>query len=627
MAAIALFFCMLTCALPASSQINFFYNDSAIDLAASEVQYYVDTGSDRSLERFSVIQKELRPMLQNDINLSYKNEMLWLKISAMAMSQASGVRYLMLRNPHINYAGCWVLSQDAVVKAYPPTGDHLPFYSRSFPDPNFVFSLPPTLPPGTSILLLLDKRNQQLNIPIHFLTEQGIHQHTLRDNLLAGFMAGLGTFIFVLNLFLFLKMKDQLYVYYGLYVFLIFFYIISDYGLSFMYLFPGIPQLADLTRPMAISLAPPLYVLFALQFFRAKYQMPLAYKWITWFLYLYLVVFVVGMMLMPGKGVVTTLLLWTMQIVQVLNTALVLLLGIMGLRQKVRYSIYFIITSFLMLSGFLVYGNYLSGFVADNFFTRNMVNLAFSLEIAILAFVLALRFRDYKEESELLLNRVNVQQEQIFKSLSDYEEKERLRLSSLLHDSFGASLSAIRLNLESLQLLNPAQNKQRCMLVRQVNDLAIEVREISHNLSPVLLQRKGLVKALEHIVEGINSAGSLYIQFESIGSVQQVPFRYEILLYNVLQELLQNMMKHAAATEGIVQLALEPDFVYLFVEDNGKGLPQTELKEGLGYIQIKELLKFVNGRIMVKANNGEGFQITIEFPILKYEPTLPNSDS
>ena len=60
---------------------------------------------------------------------------------------------------------------------------------------------------------------------------------------------------------------------------------------------------------------------------------------------------------------------------------------------------------------------------------------------------------------------------------------------------------------------------------------------------------------------------------------------------------------------------------------NGKGLTQAEIKEGLGYLQIKELIKFVNGRIMVKANNGEGFQITIEFPILKYERNSPDSDS
>ncbi len=566
-------------------------------------------------------------MSQNDINLSYKNEILWLRIPVAAMPQNNSIRYLMLRNPHVNYVGCWILNQDSIVSAYPPTGDHLPFNSRSFHDPNFIFLLPTALPQNSSMLLLLDKRNQQLHIPIHFLTEQGINIHNRRYNLLTGFITGLGVFIFILNLFLFFKMKEQLYVYYGLYVLLTFFYIVSDYGLSFMYLFPGTPQLADLSRPMAISFAAPLYVLFALQFFRAKHNMPLAFKWITWCLYFYLVVLITGMLLMPGKGMVTTILLWVLQIVQTLNAGLVLILGVIGLTRKLRYSAYFIITSGLMISSFFVYANYLSGHVADNFFTRNIINLFFCIEVALLAFVLTLRFRDYKEETEQLLQRVNIQQEQIFKTLSDYGEKERLRLSGILHDSFGASLSAIRLNLETLQFLNSAENDKRDMLVRQVNDLAIEVREISHSLSPVLLQRKGLVKAIEHIVEGVNSSGSLYIQFESIGSLQQVPFRYEILLYNVLQELLQNMMKHAAATEGIVQLALEPQQVYLFVEDNGKGIPQTEIKEGLGYLHIKELIKFVNGRMMVKANNGEGFQITIEFPILKYERNNPDSDS
>ncbi len=565
-------------------------------------------------------------MSQNDVNLSYKNEMLWLKISAGVLSPQGVIRYVMVRNPHINYVSCWILNGDSMLKAFPPTGDHLPFYSRSFPDPNFVFSLAKS-PPDISIVLLLDKRNQQLNIPIHFFTEQGLQNNNLRDHLLAGFIAGLGTFIFILNLFLFLKMKEQLYVYYGLYVFLIFFYIASDYGLSFMYLFPGLPQLADLTRPVAISLAPPLYVLFGMQFFNSRQQIPVVHKWITRYLYFYLLVFIAGVVLMPGEGLVTTVLLWTMQIVQVFTTLLVLLLGIIGITQKQRYSVYFIISSILMLVGFWVYGDYLSGHVADNFFTRNIVNIAFSTEVTLLAFVLALRFRDYKQESELLLKQVTLQQEQIFKSLSDYEQKERLRLSSILHDSFGASLSGIRLNLESLKLSDPIQHQQRSMLVRQVNDLAVEVREISHNLSPILLQRKGLVKAIEHFVEGINSAGQLYIQFESIGSLQKVPFQYEILLYNVLQELLQNIIKHSAATEGIVQLALEPELVYLFVEDNGKGLSQNELNEGLGYFQIKELLKFVKGRMMTKANAGEGFQITIEFPILKYEPTLSDSDS
>lgn len=618
---------MLICSLTARSQVNFFYNDSAVNLPADAVKYYVDTGNNRTLMRYSQIQNKLNPMSQNDINLSYKDEMLWLKISVTGIPSYTGVQYLMLRNPHVNYLRCWLMVNDIVLETYSPTGDHLPFYSRSFHDPNFVFSLPLALPKNSSILLLLDKRNQQLNIPIHFFTEQGLHIHNRRFHLLAGFITGLGIFIFLLNLFLFFKMKERLYVYYGLYVFFTFLYIVSDYGLTFMYLFPNMPQLADLSRPLAISFAPPLYVLFALQFFKARQNMPIAYKWITWCLYFYLIVLMAGMMLMPGKGIVTTILLWALQVMQSMNAVLVLVLGVIGLRRKLRYSAYFIIASCLMISSFFVYGFYLSGHVADNFFTRNIINLFFCIEVALLAFILTLRFRDYKEESELLLKRVNIQQEQIFKTLSDYEEKERLRISSIMHDSFGASLSAIRLNLETLQTLHPEEDKKRNMLVQQVNDLAVEVRQISHSLSPVLLQRNGLVKSVEHIVEGINSSGKLYIQFESIGSLQQVPFRYEILLYNVVQELLQNMIKHAAATEGIVQLALEPHLVYLFVEDNGKGLSQAEINDGLGYLQIKELIKFVNGQLMVKTNLNEGFQITVEFPIYTYDGTVPNFDS
>ncbi len=621
---LACFFFMLVCAMPAKSQVHFFYNDSSINVPGSQVTYYVDSSAERSLQRYGEIQQQLLPMMRNNINLSYQNEMLWLRIAAGALPGLNDLRYLMLRNPHINYLGIWILDSEAVVKSYPLTGDHLRFNSRSFRNPNFVFSLPTSLAANNSILLLIDKRNQQLNIPIHFLTEQGIHNYNHRDSLLAGFITGLGIFIFILNLFLFFKMKEQLYVYYGLYVFLIFFYIVSDYGLSFMYLFPNLPQLADLSRPVASSLSTPLYLLFALHFFKAKEKMPQAYQWIKICLWFNLVVLIAGMLLMPGKGMVTNILLWAMQIVQSLNAVMVMILGVIGLQRKLKHSAYFIVTSVMMMLSFFVYANYLSGQVADNFFVRNVVNIAFCVEVALLAFVLALRFRDYKEESEVLLKRVNIQQEQIFKSLSDYEEKERLRISGTLHDSFGAALSGIRLNLESLQSLTSPENEKRSMLVNQVNDLAVEVRQLSHSLSPVLLQRNGLVKAMEHFVEGINSAGRLYIQFESIGSLQQLPFRYEILLYNVLQELLQNIIKHAEASEGIVQLALEPDLVYIFVEDNGKGLKQNEMKEGLGYLQIKELIKFVNGQMTIKANSGEGLQISIEFPLLTYDRNLPN---
>ncbi len=561
-------------------------------------------------------------MVVNNINLTFKNQMLWLRLSLSQVSMLQGLRYFMLRSPHINYVGYWVFRGDSLVQSFPITGDHFPFSSRTIRHPNFVFPIPQNDLANTNLLLLIDKRNEQLNIPIHLFTETGFIQHNHQDDLLAGIITGIGFLLFVLNLFLYFKMKERVYVFYGLYVLMAFLYIISDYGLLFMYLFPNFYQMADFTRPLAISFAAPLYALFCIQLLDVKKNMPVAYKWAMRYLALYLLVLISGMTLMRSYGQLRIVLLWLMQIFQNINTLVALTLAIMGVKKKVPYSGYIIASSSILLVSFMFFMNFLSGYITDNFFTRNVMNLGFTLEISILAFVLTLRFRAYKDRSEALLREVNLQQEQIFKNLSDYREKEMLRISSLLHDSVGASLSAIRLNLESAQHNNGNGSSVKIdHSVNQITELANEVRQLSHSLSPILLQKKGLVQSLASTIETINNSNRLHIQFESIGSLQRVSFRYEMLVYNVVQELIQNVIKHSGATEAIVQLMLENELVSIYVEDNGRGFEETFVKDGLGFLQIKQLVRFVNGNLQVRAAVDGGSQVSIEFPVLPDERT------
>ncbi|MFY7839210.1 MAG: sensor histidine kinase, partial [Lacibacter sp.] len=152
------------------------------------------------------------------------------------------------------------------------------------------------------------------------------------------------------------------------------------------------------------------------------------------------------------------------------------------------------------------------------------------------------------------------------------------------------------------------------------------VRQFSHTLSPVLLQKKGLVAAIKEITDGVNDSKALYIQFESIGSLQKVSFRYELMVYNILQELIQNILKHAQASEVIIQLILENELVYLFVEDNGKGFNHSSIKEGLGFSQIQQLVTFVKGSLTIDAKEGHGCKVTLEFPVLPDETNHPPID-
>lgn len=564
----------------------------------------------------------MQPLGDNNVNLSYKNELLWLRVPLTAIPITAGLTDIMIRNPHINYVQAWVLQGDRIIQSFPATGDHYPFNSRTLYHADFVFPVPLSNRSQLSFLFLIDKRNEQLNIPVHFLTENGFASYNRRKNLLAGLMTGMGLFLFLFSLFLYYTMRERLYVYYSLYILMVFFYIFSDYGYSFMYLFPSHPFPADFTRPMAISLASPLYMLFALNLLKIKQQLPRHYKWAIRYLQVYFIILIASLFLMPETGVVRMVLVWIMQIYQNMTAVFMLVIAIVGVRNRIPYAGYIVATSIVLLLSFFIFMQFLSGYLPDTFFTRNMMNIGFATEVSLLAFVLTLRFKQYKEQSEQFLRNTNVQQEQIFKSISDYQEKEMQRYSSMLHDTVGARLSAIRLNLESMKQADETVNRLQQSII-ELGELATDVRQFSHTLSPVLLQKKGLVGAIEEIVEGINQSKRLYIQFESIGSLQKVSFRYELLLYNIIQELIQNSIKHAEATELIIQIILEKELIYLFVEDNGKGFHPLYIKEGLGFSQIKQLVTFVQGTLAIDSHVEKGCRITIEFPVLPDETNHP----
>jgi hypothetical protein len=201
------------------------------------------------------------------------------------------------------------------------------------------------------------------------------------------------------------------------------------------------------------------------------------------------------------------------------------------------------------------------------------------------------------------------------------KEQEMQRLSSILHDSVGARISAIRLNLENIIGLKSQNNKdvELKSLTLEVSKVADEIRDFSHQISPLLLQKNGIIKSIYDLVKSINNANLIQLQFESLGSENKLVFQYEMMVYNIVQELIQNMIKHAQATEGIIQVILEKDFISLFVEDNGVGFVAHETKDGLGFLQIKKMVHFANGNIIIQSEPNKGCTISIEIKIQNNE--------
>lgn len=607
-------------AKPAAARITLSLNGQELSFQQMPVGWVFDSSDNREIERWRRISTEMEYLDASNLKMSYAPGMYWLYLDLSKLPTSDSVLYLEVRNPHINYLGAWLLSGSTVVKQYGLTGDHKPFETRNVNHSQFVYKLNLQNRNNLQLVLLIDKRYEQLHLPLNFYNEYGFIKYQRNANLLAGLFIGVLVFILLFTLFLYFNIREKLYVYYALYVLMVTGYIFSDLGFSFMYFYPDLPSIADFSRPITLSLAPIFYILFSRSLLHVKVHFPKMYRFTNYFLLFFVACFIVGFGI-PNAGTVRTFWLIFMQVMMLISILTVFIFSIASLRRGIKYSVYIIIATLIFTLFTQIYMQYITGNLQDIFLTRNAVNIGFSIELILLSLALSIRFKNYKLEAEELLVRLNKQQENIFKTISNHQEQEMKRLSHLLHDSVGAGLSSIKFNLEVVSN-EPVQNAAILKsTIEDVSTLTDEIRSISHTLSPLLLQKKGLLNGLKHLTDRYNRTGKIKIWIESIGSQDSASFQNELLIFRIVQELLQNVIKHAGATEVMIQLIIEPQIISVLVEDNGKGFNKADIKDGLGFTQIKELATFVKGRFEVRSEINNGCSVSIEFPNIPNETT------
>ena len=214
------------------------------------------------------------------------------------------------------------------------------------------------------------------------------------------------------------------------------------------------------------------------------------------------------------------------------------------------------------------------------------------------------------------------QQQAVLDAVLLAQQVERRRIAEALHNGVGQILFATRLNLE--RLLTHLAGKADLDLqaagahVSKLLEEAIrETRSVSHQLVPQLLENFGLEAALKELVE-TTSGPDLRVAFKLTGEPGRLKGSLEGVLYRLVQELLQNIMKHARAGQAFVQLDCLPEAVRLTVEDNGKGFQLAQLRgatAGLGLRLIREQVDLLEGMIEIDSQPQGGTRVHIELPI------------
>lgn len=245
----------------------------------------------------------------------------------------------------------------------------------------------------------------------------------------------------------------------------------------------------------------------------------------------------------------------------------------------------------------------------------------FLLAAAVVAFFIAYQKRLLNQQ-EYIRDLEKAYEQDLLKSAISAQERERKRIAIELHDGLGSLLSAVRLYI--MQFMMKKSSSERKELVQETKsivDTAItQTREISHNLLPNTLSRFGVIYAIDDYCKHLQKLQNIAISF-IYQEAYQLSKEQDLAIYRIVQELINNTLKHAQASEIQIALHTVGDQLHLTYLDNGCGYDfkgKSFSQRGLGMKSIESRCRILNGEMKIQSAKGAGFQCRIIMPKLSH---------
>lgn len=246
------------------------------------------------------------------------------------------------------------------------------------------------------------------------------------------------------------------------------------------------------------------------------------------------------------------------------------------------------------------------------------VGILFIIAVGVVFLTQQFRKNLYKKQLEQEQLKKKHQLE-LFRSSIQVQEEERKRIAQDMHDELGAVLSITRMHLmqaerqhgvHSPDLLADLQN------IRSLTENSLEsMRRISHELMPAQLEKFGLIRTLESVIDQLQSTGDLIIELHSPTDLSTVDSSLQLILYRVFMELINNTLKHADASRIVIEISLEHSEVVAHYSDNGKGLKDEIDQTGLGHKSMEGRITSIGGTWVVGNNENGSFYALLRIPI------------
>lgn len=258
---------------------------------------------------------------------------------------------------------------------------------------------------------------------------------------------------------------------------------------------------------------------------------------------------------------------------------------------------------------------------------RTYAVVLLGLFILLLLLFCWLIYRNYKKRVLLAKKQIEINEARIkeleqkaqlaaMESIIQGEELERKRVAQDLHDGVGSLLSGVKLSLSAMRgnvIISEelAQAFERSIVL--LDNAIAEMRRVAYNMMPEALAKLGLIEALKLYCDDISKSTGFAIHFEYENLHNRIPTSQEIVVFRIIQELVNNAVKHSEGNSIIVQLYSNTQGFILEVEDNGTGMKKSN-SNGIGLQNLRNRVHYLKGKLDIRSEEGKGVSFLIEFP-------------
>ncbi len=592
------------CSSPLHAQHTLVLKNKEADIAISP-HAYVYTGHASRLAIDTLVQSDSARFVRNtgtqEINYGLDQPSAWCVFFIRNESDQQDW-VLKIQHSRVDTVQLYVVRENKMIERFPMTGHFQTLSKRPVHSLPFAYTITIKKNEKLACYLYTARQYGRHAAIANIMTKDRFESYEYGFNVALGFVCGMVVLASFVGFFLFLFVRQRLYVLYSIYAASFLFVLLADTGFAHAVLFFPLDQtVANGFTMVAYYWMGGCLGIFTLELLRLKQQ---AKPWVYWFgiIISYSFCVLALVLLIPGLPHLIRWVIISYSYYLAFITNLYILYIISMSTLKKEPIVYFYVAGFFFTS-FIALLLTLSDFQLLNFPNKNkdIYFLTPFVEILCVALGIGIHFsRTLKERVDVQLALTKTQDQII-----TIQEDERRRIAQDLHDDVGNSLAAIK-NMV-------IQKKESITVEKEIDNLIYSVRSISHDLMPVDFNEFSLVEIIDHTVNKFKDHPAVILELDHTGKPIKIKPTTELVIYRIINELIANIFKHSKATKAFIQLMYQKETLVITVEDNGIGIKKSKQEEGIGIRSIRLRAAYINAKINFESDE-KGTLIILEIP-------------